>query len=136
MVKGILADANNVGQIEYLVQRMQAESWAAFWSDLGLELRRFEDVGLAANASDLEIWQRCQEQQLILVTDNRNADEPNSLEAVIRSHNRPESLPVFTIARLNRLLGDRLYAERVVVAFYEYLQRIDTLRGTGRLYLP
>jgi hypothetical protein len=44
-VKGLVADANIQGQVEYLVQRMQAEAWAEFWQALGLVLRRFEDVG-------------------------------------------------------------------------------------------
>ena len=45
-MKGLIADANVQGQVEYLVQRMQADAWADFWQALGLVLRRFEDVGL------------------------------------------------------------------------------------------
>jgi len=41
-VKGLVADANIQGQVEYLVQRMQADAWAEFWQALGLVLRRFE----------------------------------------------------------------------------------------------
>ena len=46
-MKGLIADANIQGQVEYLVQRMQADAWADFWQELGLVLRRFEDVGLS-----------------------------------------------------------------------------------------
>lgn len=135
-MKGILADANAVGQVEYLVKLMQAEPWADFWQELGLVLRHFEDVGLLAASSDLEIWQRCQVQQLILITDNRNDDSPDSLTAAIRDHGTPDSLPVFTIADMDSFMTSRDYADRVVVTSYEYLLRIDTLRGTGRLFLP
>ena len=59
-VKGILADNNVIGQVAYLVQLMQSEPWADFWNSLGLVLRNFADVGLAATATDEEVWQRCQ----------------------------------------------------------------------------
>jgi predicted nuclease of predicted toxin-antitoxin system len=101
-VKGILADNNVIGQVAYLVQLMQAEPWGDFWKELGLVLRRFDDVGLAPNATDGEIWQRCQADELILITDNRNDDSPDSLAAAIRKFNTPASLPVFTIADLDK----------------------------------
>jgi predicted nuclease of predicted toxin-antitoxin system len=135
-VKGLVADANIQGQVEYLVQRMQAEAWAEFWQALGLVLRRFEDVGLSAAATDLEVWNVCQAEQLILITDNRNLDSEDSLEATIRWNNTPESLPVFTIADINEFRTNSSYVERVVEALYDYLLRIHDVRGTGRLYLP
>jgi hypothetical protein len=60
-VKGILADVNMVGQVAYLIKLMQDEPWPEFWQDLGLTLHRFEDVGLTAAATDVEVWHRCQE---------------------------------------------------------------------------
>jgi hypothetical protein len=135
-VKGVIADANIQGQVEYLVHRMQTEPWTEFWRDLGLVLRRFEDVGLSGSSTDLEVWSVCQAEQLILITDNRNLDSEDSLEATIRRNNRPESLPVFTIADMNEFRTNSSYVERVVEAFYDYLLRIDDVRGTGRLYLP
>jgi hypothetical protein len=136
MVKGILADINAQGQVEYLVQRMQAEPWTDFWKALGVELRHFNEVGLSATSSDLEIWQICQKEQLILITDNRNLDSKDSLEATIREYNTSDCLPVFTIADLGKFRNSRSYADRVLEMLYEYLLRIDTVRGTGRLYLP
>jgi hypothetical protein len=70
-VKGLVADANIRGQVDYLAQRMQVEAWADFWQALGLVLRRFEDVGLSGSSTDLEVWTVCQAEQLILITDNR-----------------------------------------------------------------
>lgn len=37
-MKGILADNDVRGQVEYLVILMQAEPWREFWQDLGLAL--------------------------------------------------------------------------------------------------
>jgi len=48
-----------------------------------------------------------------LIAGNRNDDGPDSLEAVIRDENQPDSLPVVTIANPDRMLNDRLYAEEV-----------------------
>src|SRR5438105_15014202 len=99
---------------------MRAEPWAEFWQALGLVFCHFEDVGLAAFASDLEVWQRCQAEQLLLITDNRNEKTLDSLETTIRRLNTPGSLPVFTIASLDRVhAGD--YAVRIVTRLYELL---------------
>lgn len=135
-MKGILGDINALGQVEFLVRRMRAEPWAEFWNYLGLAFKHFSDVGLSATSSDVAIWQTCQAEQLIFITDNRNHDSPDSLEATIRKYNAPDSLPVFTIADLARFQSSRSYAERVLEILYDYLLRIDTVRGTGRLYLP
>ena len=135
-MKGILADNNVIGQVAYLVQLMQSEPWADFWEELGLALCQFADVGLAETATDLEVWQRCQAKELILLTDNRNDDSPESLAATLRNFNTPTSLPVFTIADLDKFGASREYEERVVWTLYDYLLRIDEVRGTGRLYLP
>jgi hypothetical protein len=58
------------------------------------------------------------------------------LEAVIRDENQPHSLPVITIADLNRVLRDRLYAEKVAERSLEHLFAIDDFRGAGRIYVP
>jgi hypothetical protein len=71
----------------------------------------------------------------LLITDNRNADSPDSLEAVIRLHNTPQSLPVFIIADVDKLRTSQDYAERVMIRLYEYLLEIDNVRGAGRLFL-
>lgn len=135
-MKGILADANAIGHIDALVHQMQIGEWAELWAVLGLVLRHFEDVGLSPDASDLEIWQTCQAEQLVLITDNRNRDSADSLEAVIRQYNQPQSLPVFTISNKSRFRKSRAYADKVLEHLYDYLLRIDEVRGTGRLYLP
>jgi hypothetical protein len=121
MVKGILADVMVTRQVELLVQRMQAEPWTEIWQSLGIVLMRFDDIGLAPDSSDLDIWQICQVEQLVLVTDNRNKDSPDSLEATIRQHNTPQSLPVFTIGDLDKFQSSASYAERVLEKMFDYL---------------
>lgn len=135
-MQGILADVNIVGQVEYLVRIMQSPEWVDLWQLLGLELIRFTDVGLLSTSTDLEIWNCCQREDLLLLTNNRNAAGPESLEAAIRENLTFNSLPVFTIANVRRLATSKEYAARAAERLYEYLLQIDELRGIGRLYLP
>jgi len=136
MVLRLLADNDAVGYVEAIVQEMQSPRWADFWTSLGVTLVHFRDVGLTPESSDREIWQTCQAGQLFLITNNRNQEGPDSLEATIRELNDPGSLPVFTISDLNTFRTNRAYVGRVAEKLYEYLVDIDGLLGTGRLYLP
>jgi hypothetical protein len=136
MVRGILADANVISQVRYLVHVMQTEPWTEFWQALGLTLCTFDGLGLATTATDREIWERCQSEELILITDNRNEDSSDSLSAAIRDLNVPGSLPVFTIGSLDEFAARPEYVQQVVETLYDYLLRIDEVRGTGRLFLP
>jgi hypothetical protein len=135
-VKGILADINIQGHVEYLSALMKGEPWKEFWDDLGLEHATFDDLNLPHDATDAEIWEICQDREYVLITRNRNEDGPDSLEATIQAQNTAESLPVLTIADTERLLHSSEYAHRVVESLLDVLMRIDGLRGTGRLYLP
>jgi hypothetical protein len=119
-VKGILADNNVIGQVTHLVRLMQAKPWEEFWKELGLVVCQFNDVGLLPTATDVEVWQQCQARELILITDNRNDDRPDSLSAAIRNFNNPSSLPVFTIADVERFRTNPVYREEVVIALYDY----------------
>jgi hypothetical protein len=133
---GILADLNVEGQVAILLQRWQGPFWREVWVALNLRVETFETLSLALNATDAAIWRACQDRQIVLITGNRNSQGPESLEAVIRQHNTPASLPVFTLANPDRVAKSKGYAERVAERLLEYLLEIDQVRGTGRLYVP
>jgi hypothetical protein len=135
-MRGILADINVRRHWDELFSRLMSDQWRDLWLRLNLQVETFPSLGLPLTAPDSVIWQVCQQQQLILITDNRNANDPDSLEATIRAHNTPTSLPVFTVADAARVLKNKPYAEQVAEKLLEYLLDIDNLRGTGRLYLP
>ena len=86
--------------------------------------------------SDRDLWQLCQQREIVLLTANRNDEGPDSLEATIRTLNVPSSLPVLTIADPELVLASRDYAERVAVQVLEYLLELDHFRGVGRLFVP
>lgn len=136
MVTGVLADVNIQGHVDYLMSIVRSAAWGDLWQELALTYSAFDDVGLAPDAADDEIWQCCQDGGYVLITNNRNRDRNTSLESVIRARNTERSLPVFTIADTERLRHSREYGQRVAEALIDTLMRIETLLGTGRLYLP
>lgn len=136
MVTGILADVNIQGHVDFVMDLVKSDEWIEFWQHLNLTYGSFANVGLRAEASDAEIWQLCQDEGYLLITSNRNQAGTNSLEATIRAHSAADSLPVLTLADPERVRHDRVYAGRVVISLLQTLLDIDSLRGTGRLYLP
>jgi hypothetical protein len=135
-VNGILADANCEGHLALLLRLFQ-EGWRHdVWESLHLPPVSLVDLGLQLDASDRDLWEACQREQVVLLTANRNDVGPDSLEATIQQHNTPTSLPVFTLANEQRVLRDRLYAAAVADRLLEFLFDIDRYRGTGRLYVP
>lgn len=46
------------------------------------------------------------------------------------------SLPVFTLSDADWIFHSKDYLERVTESLFDQLLRIETLRGTGRLFLP
>ena len=132
----IMSDNDVLGEFEILVAVCLSDAWKGVWDALGVEVLTFEMFGLAANASDVQIWRTCQENNIVLVTGNRNADTPESLEATIRSLGTPQSLPVMTIADRDRMHRNRRYAARAAERFLQYLMDLEGLRGAGRLFIP
>ena len=135
-MKGILADINVQGHLDVLVDRIQSTHWKEIWDFLGLQYFHFGSIGLLPTAPDSIVWDACQANDLILVTDNRNQDGTDSLESTIQSRGTSSSLPIFTIGNRQLLRTNKDYAERVIESMLELLLRIDELRGTGRMYLP
>ena len=132
----LLADNDAGGQLAILVRVLSNEQWNVFWNDLQLTTVTFEDLALRRDVSDADLWRKCQREQVVLITNNRNADDPDSLEATIRAESRTDSLPVFTLARAQQINTDRAYAERTAISLLDYLTRLQSLRGTGRIFIP
>jgi hypothetical protein len=135
-VKAILSDVNIEGHVQILFNLLESATWRGVWTLFNLPLYTFGDLGLTPETLDVVLWQVCKQQEIILITANRNDDGPDSLESAIRTMNTVHSLPVFTIANARQVLQSREYAERVVNKLLDYLIDIDNFRGTGRLYLP
>jgi len=131
----ILADNDVGGAVTALRRVLESEEWAEFSAALVLRFVEFEDLSLARDASDRVVWQTCQEMGAVLITGNR-ASGDDSLEQMIRDHAGADSLPVVTIGDPQRLVRDRAYASECAIRLLDLLERIETLRGTGRLFIP
>ena len=135
-MKGILTDHNMEGQAKLLLQLLTSDDWRDLWEPLQLLLFTFADFQLANSAPDDVLWFTCQQEEVVLITANRNHDGPTSLEAVIRENNTSNSLPIFTVSDATKIITSKPYAENTAAKMLEFLMEIENYRGTGRLYLP
>lgn len=135
-MRRILSDNDVRGHVSRLMDICQLPPWVELWRDLECILCTFEDFNLAVDATDMAVWQICQDNDILLITGNRNAVGPESLEMTIRQRNTPHCLPVLTLADPDRIQREHQYAESVVERLFDILIDPDALRGTGRLYLP
>jgi hypothetical protein len=131
----ILADNDVGGAVEALRRILESVEWAAFSAMLDLRFIEFRDVGLARDASDPLVWHTCQKMGAVLITGNRASGDA-SLEHTIRERAGADSLPVLTIGDPQRVVRDPAYAQECAISLLDVLDRIEMLRGTGRLFIP
>jgi Domain of unknown function (DUF5615) len=136
-LRGILLD-NHIGEeFFHLIEReFVSGEWTAWWRDLDLDVLDLDALNLPEDSPDDIIWHTCQREGLVLLTGNRNRDGDDSLEATIRRHSQPHSLPVITISDVRRFGKDSAYDARLARSLLAYLLDIDMFCGTGRLYVP
>jgi hypothetical protein len=131
----LTSDNDVVGVVLALRRILESADYAAWLRILDVAFTDFEALGLPRNATDRVVWQTCQAADVVLLTGNRSGG-PDSLEQVINELSDPTSLPVLTLADPQRLLHDSAYAQDVAVKLLDFLERLDSLRGVGRLFLP
>lgn len=132
----ILADHDVEGHLAALLIIWTSDEWRPLWEEVNGAVATFASLGLSRDTPDDELWRYCQSYEFVLLTGNRNADSPTSLEATMRRECRPDCLPVFTIGIPMRVLVDRHYAEAVAFKIIDYLKDIENLRGAQRLFVP
>jgi hypothetical protein len=135
-MRGLLADADCVGHVMLLVSLMHDADRREYWEYLELGVFTLSDLGLSSRTSDRVIWNRCRDEDLLLITANRNADDADSLQNVIEEAADPDALPVITISNSVRVGRDREFAQRAADRLLRYLFDIDDYRGAQRLFIP
>ncbi|MFZ4664710.1 MAG: DUF5615 family PIN-like protein [Caldilineaceae bacterium] len=129
----ILSDENCAGQVEAIWQAFERLGYREL---LAVKLLTWEEAGLAKRATDETVWRFCQDHQCLLITGNRTGkDGVKALEFVIRQLVTPTSLPVLTIANLNRVLPDQQYCDTCAHQLANIIADIEKYRGVTRLYL-
>ena len=128
----ILADHDIEGHAYSIMGVLGTEGWLEM---VDLRLATFVEVGLPFSSSDREVWHFAQEHGMVLLTNNRNMDDEDSLEQTLREENAPTSLPVLTIANVNRM-SERRYRERCAFQLLEIVLELKEHLGRSRVYLP
>ena len=131
----VVADNDVIGAVSAMRRILESAEWAEYLSDLGARFTTFEELGLSCDAPDKLVWLTCQNAGALLITANR-AGDADSLDRTIQQLSVPTSLPVVTIADPQLVIRDSNYAEACALRVLEYLERIDSLRGVGRLFIP
>ena len=128
-----LVDHNLRGHSVILAGSLAASGWLDL---ISIRFVLFEEVGLADTSNDRVVWQYAQANQMILITANRSMKGENSLEQGMREENTPTSLPVVTIARIDRLLVEPDYRERCVNRLVDIVVDIEDYQGARRIFIP
>lgn len=138
-MNGFVSDHDIEGHFLRLIQMAEQSFLAEEWHSLHLRTFTFAALGWSITLPDSEVWRRCQERELVLVTNNRNREDESSLEATLRISAGDWSLPVVTIGSVERFRNEREYAAKVVEEFVEFTYDLvveDRWRGAGRVYVP
>jgi predicted nuclease of predicted toxin-antitoxin system len=128
----ILLDHNLEGHAKFLLAGLRETGWDRY---LSIDFVYMRHLNLPDDASDAIIWRVAQAHHLLLLTDNRNREDEDSLEAVIEREGTPESLPVLTVASIASLPIPE-YRQRSVHKLAEIVTYIENYLGIGRIYLP
>ena len=133
---GIMADHDVEGDFDIVLRTLMSAEWRDLWNELDYDVESFMSLGIPDDTPDVDLWQLCQEREIILITGNRNREGSNSLQYAIEQFNTPACLPVLTISAPGRAIRSQDYLHRIVTRLAEYLIDIESVRGAGRLYLP
>lgn len=109
-MRGLLADANVAGHQGRIVNLLDRSGLLEILAELGIEFALLSEIGLPCDVDDRTLWELCQRDGWLLLTDNRNDDGPNSLQAVLDDAWTPGMLPVLTLSdkpRFHRSAADR-----------------------------
>jgi predicted nuclease of predicted toxin-antitoxin system len=127
-----LVDYNLDGYALVFLGLLTKLGWLEF---ISIRFVTFREVGLLIESSDRLVWRYAQENQMMILTANRNMKGEDSLEQVMREENTENSFPVLTIGNLERL-DETDYRERCVERLIEIVLDIDNYKGAGRLFIP
>ncbi len=127
-----LIDYNLDGYALVFLGALMKMGWLEF---ISVRFITFREVGLSMENSDRVVWRYAQENQMMILTANRNMKGEDSLEEVMREENTANSFPVVTIGNLDRL-DEFEYRERCVESLIEIVLDIEQYMGAGRLFIP
>jgi len=137
-MRGLLADVNVQGEVPYLIRLLRAMDLFWMFETLGLMFATFDDIGIPQEMDDRFLWNMCQSEGWLLLTDNRNRDGANSLGMTLADSWRNGQLPVVTISRKSRFAAEPDYAEHVAKEIADVLFGVvhGQSRDQPRIFVP
>jgi hypothetical protein len=135
-MRGILADVNAQGHATYLLRLLEELELLPFLDSL--RFATLPDLGLPRDMNDRSLWSFCQTAEWVLLTQNRNQHDPDSLQATIADSWQAGMLPIVTLANGAKFLRSRIYAQRVAADIAELLYGIERgqYRDQPRVFVP
>jgi len=136
---GLLADVNVQGHISYLRRLLEKlELWAILTDYTSLTFATFTTLQLPRDLDDRSLWNYCQQNGWVLLTENRNHEDWNSLSATMLDSWQCGHLPVITVASKSNFENSSEYAIRVAEDIAELLFGIamGEYRDRSRIYVP
>ncbi len=137
-MRGMLADVNIQGHLPYIRRLLEQLGLWEILAGIPLAFVTFADLGLDRGVDDRTLWNHCQRNLWVLLTDNRNHEDENSLEATLADSWHVGHLPVLTLANIGRFENSRSYAEQVAAEIAEILYGValEEYRDQPRIYVP
>ncbi|MCY7393717.1 MAG: DUF5615 family PIN-like protein [Leptolyngbyaceae cyanobacterium CAN_BIN12] len=127
-----LVDYNLDGHALVFLGILTKLGWLEF---ISIQFVTFREAGLSMESSDRVVWRYAQENQMMILTANRNMKGEDSLEQVMREENTADLFPVLTIGDLDRL-DEFDYRDQCVERLIDIVLDIDNYTGAGRLFIP
>ena len=128
----ILIDRDLEGFDVFLTAGLHETGWDQL---LRVTIKPLRDFGLPDNYPDPDIWRFMHQEELLLITNNRNSDDETALQATMLRENTPASLPVLTVFDKESLRAAD-YRQRVAQSLVKIIIDLDDFRGAGRIFLP
>ena len=137
-MRGLLADVNVQGHLPWLIALLKSIDLWAILIEEGIRFETFADHGLPPRLDDRTLWQFCQSNGWLLFTNDKNNDDPDSLQATMTDTWRVGHLPVLTLSNQGKFVRDREYANRVAGQIAEILidLRLGGPRDQPRIFVP
>lgn len=137
-MRGLVTDVNIQGHLPYLRRLLLDLDLWPILAELQIEFRSFADLRIPPDLDDRSLWNRCQEDGWVLLTENRNNDGEDSLHATLADSWRTGQLPVLTLANKAKFEHSRHYAERIARDIAELLFgiKLEEYRDQRRIFVP
>jgi len=66
----IMADHDIEGHLQVLLKILDSGDWRELWNEIAVSVESFSTLQVSYAARDAELWQLCQDRQIVMITGN------------------------------------------------------------------